>query len=42
LLISVASEDATELTRALVAAGVPALEIGEVLSSTKPLITVAI
>jgi selenide,water dikinase len=40
LLISVASEDATELTRALTAAEVPAVEIGEVLPSTKPLITV--
>ena len=41
LLISVAPEDAAELTRALAAAGVPAVEIGEVLSATKPLITVA-
>ncbi len=41
LLISVSSADATELTRALAAAGVPAVEIGEVLSSTKPLIAVA-
>jgi selenide,water dikinase len=41
LLISVASEDATELTRALVAAGVPAVEIGQVLPSAKPLITIA-
>jgi selenide,water dikinase len=40
LLISVASEDATELTRALTAVGVPAVEIGEVLSATKPLIAV--
>ncbi len=40
LLISVASEDATDLTRALTAAGVPAVEIGEVLSATKPLIAV--
>jgi selenide, water dikinase len=40
LLISVASEDATKLTQTLNAAGVPAVEIGEVLSSTKPLITV--
>jgi selenide,water dikinase len=40
LLISVASEDATELTRALTAAGVPAVEIGEVLPATKPLIVV--
>jgi selenide,water dikinase len=40
LLISVASGDATELTRALIAAGVPAVEIGEVLGATKPLIGV--
>jgi len=40
LLISVASEDATQLTQALIAAGVPALEIGEVLASTKPQIMV--
>ena len=42
LLISVASEDATELTEALVAAGVPAVEIGQVLPSVKPLITIAL
>ncbi len=41
LLISVASEDNLELTRALNAAGVPAVEIGEVLPSGNPLITVA-
>jgi len=41
LLISVASEDATEFTRALTAAGVPAVAIGEVLPSAKPLIAVA-
>jgi selenide, water dikinase len=40
LLISVAPEDASELMRGLVAAGVPAVEIGEVLASTKPLIAV--
>jgi selenide,water dikinase len=40
LLISVASEDAAELTRALNAAGVPAVEIGEVLAAAKPLIAV--
>ncbi len=40
LLISVAPEHATDLTRALTAAGVRALEIGEVLSATKPLIAV--
>ena len=41
LLIAVAAEDATELTRALSAAGVAAVEIGEVLAEGKPLITVA-
>jgi selenide,water dikinase len=40
LLISVAHEDALELIRALNAAGVPAVEIGEVLPPAKPLITV--
>jgi selenide,water dikinase len=40
LLISVASNDAIELTRALNAAGVSAIEIGEVLSEARPLITV--
>jgi selenide, water dikinase len=40
LLISVASEDATGLLRALHEAGVPAVEIGEVLPATKPLIAV--
>jgi selenide,water dikinase len=40
LLVSVGPEDATELTRALNAAGVPAIEIGEVLPSGKPLIAV--
>jgi selenide,water dikinase len=40
LLISVASEDATEMTRALTAAGVSAVEIGEVLPATSPLIAV--
>jgi len=40
LLISVASEDATKLAQALVAAGVPAVEIGEVLPAGKPLIAV--
>jgi selenide, water dikinase len=40
LLISVASEDARELSQALNTAGVPAVEIGEVLPATKPLITV--
>jgi selenide,water dikinase len=40
LLISVAPEDSTELTQALVAAEVPAVEIGEVLPAGKPLIAV--
>ena len=41
LLISVATEHASELLRILRAGGVPALEIGEVRAKTKPLITVA-
>lgn len=41
LLISIGSEDAAELSRALNSAGVPTSEIGEVLSLTKPLITVS-
>ena len=41
LLISVAAEDGMELTRALNAAGVAAVEMGEVLVEGKPLITVA-
>jgi selenide,water dikinase len=41
LLISVAAEDAAELTRALNAAGVDAIEIGEVHPPGKPLITVS-
>jgi selenide,water dikinase len=40
LLISVASESADALRQALKAAGVPAAEIGEVISRTKPLIRV--
>ena len=40
LLISVASEYSVELLQALSAAGVPAIEIGEVLPQTKPLIGV--
>jgi selenide,water dikinase len=40
LLISVASEDASELSQAFNTAGVPAVEIGEVLLATKSLITV--
>jgi selenide,water dikinase len=42
LLISVGSEDASELAEALNAAGVPAVEIGEVLPNAKPLITVSV
>jgi len=41
LLISVPAEDSAELMRTLKARGVPAAEIGEVLPSRKPLITVA-
>jgi selenide,water dikinase len=40
LLISVVAELADDLMRALIAAGVPAVEIGEVLSPSKPLIHV--
>src|SRR4029077_19886556 len=40
LLISVSAEDAGPLTRALQDAGVPAVEIGEVRTTTKPLITI--
>jgi selenide,water dikinase len=40
LLISVSAEDAGPLERALEDAGVPAVEIGEVLPHTKPLIRV--
>ena len=40
LLISVSAEDAAELNRALQAAGVPAVEIGEVHATAKPLITI--
>jgi len=42
LLISVAPEAAVELSLALNAAGVPAVEVGEVLADQKPLITVAV
>jgi selenide, water dikinase len=42
LLISVASEDSAELTRALNSAGVPAVEIGEVQPASKPLISIAL
>jgi selenide,water dikinase len=41
LLMSVAAEDANELNSVLNAAGVPAVEIGEVLPESKPLIIVA-
>jgi len=41
LLISAAAQDSVELVRALNSAGVAAVEIGEVLPSAKPLITVA-
>jgi len=41
LLISVGPEDASELLRSLNAAGVPAVEIGEVLSQTQPLISIS-
>jgi selenide, water dikinase len=40
LLISVAAEDAVELFQALNAAGVPAVEIGEVMPKGKPLLRV--
>jgi selenide,water dikinase len=40
LLIAVAAERAPELLRNLQAGGVPAVEIGEVLARTKPLITI--
>ncbi len=40
LLISVSAEDAGKLTRALQDAGVPAVEIGEVRTAAKPLITI--
>jgi selenide,water dikinase len=40
LLISVSSEDAGTLTRALQAAGVPTVEIGQVLARAKPLIRI--
>ena len=41
LLISAAAQDSVELVRALNSAGVAAVELGEVLPSAKPLITVA-
>ena len=42
LLISAASEASAELTRGLQAAGVPAVDIGEVLPAAKPLISVVL
>jgi len=42
LLISVAQEDSIELLRALNAAGVPTVEIGEVLPEAKPAIAVSL
>ena len=41
LLISVSSDAGPELTRALVHAGVPAVDIGEVIAESKPLISVS-
>jgi selenide,water dikinase len=41
LLISIAADEADALRSALQAAGVPAVEIGEVVPRTKPLIRVA-
>jgi len=40
LLISVAPDDASMLTQALISAGVPAVEIGDVLPKAKPLVAV--
>jgi len=42
LLISVAASDSNELTKALIAAGVTAVEIGEVTEQTRPLISVQV
>jgi selenide, water dikinase len=42
LLISVAQQDSVDLVRALNAAGVPAIDIGEVLPQAKPVIAVAL
>ena len=41
LLVAVKSEKSANLTRSLITAGVAAVEIGEVLARTKPLITVS-
>jgi selenide,water dikinase len=40
LLISVATKDAAELLQAFTAAGIPAVEVGEVVTNSKPLIVV--
>jgi selenide,water dikinase len=40
LLISVASDDALELSNSLAAKGVPAVEVGKIVARTKPLIRV--
>jgi selenide,water dikinase len=40
LLIAVAPEHSPDLIRSLKAAGVPAVEIGEVLPQTKPMISI--
>jgi len=40
LLISIASQEAQSLTSALIAAGVPSVQIGEVIEQTKPLLAV--
>jgi selenide, water dikinase len=40
LLISVASEDSTRLMQSLNAASVPAVQIGEVMAYSKPLIVI--
>jgi len=42
LLISVAASDSNELTKTLIAAGVTAVEIGEVTEQTRPLISVQV
>jgi selenide,water dikinase len=41
LLMAVAGDDAGQLTSALTAAGVAAVEIGQVIPATKPLISVS-
>jgi len=42
LLVAVKSEKSANLTRSLITAGVAAVEIGEVLARTKPLISVSL